>query len=91
MNTDTLALISRILITFSIFSQIAYMIYYKSIKISPITFVTYALASYLMTYVYYKNDGDKFTNRSYFKLVNSTGLLIIAILVLKEQTFINLS
>ena len=77
-----IATVSRILITLAIFLQVGTMIYYKSKVINPISFFLYAIGSLLMCYSYYQQDGKKLTQRTYFKLVNSIGLLAIAVLAL---------
>jgi hypothetical protein len=84
MDINNLALMSRILIMLAIFSQIASMVYYKNKIINPYSFLLYAVGAVIMSYVYYKQDDSKFSQRTVIKLVNSVGLLAIGILALPQ-------
>ena len=69
----------RIMITFALLLQLNHLRTNK--KIFPLTFILWSLASYIISYEYYKQDG-KYTSRIYFKIFNSTLILLIAIMAL---------
>jgi hypothetical protein len=78
-----LQVISRIMITVAIFSQLIHVIYVNKQIYVP-TFIIYAIGSYIMAYCYYTEDNFKFTYRTLFKIFNSTVLLLIGLLCLKK-------
>lgn len=80
MDTEKLSLISRILISISIFGQIFSMIYYNNSHINPFAFIFYLIAMIMMIYVYYEEDDKEITTRNAIKIMNTLGILIIIIL-----------
>jgi hypothetical protein len=72
-----LSMISRVLITIAILSQLFHL--RKNKQIVPSAFFLYSFASFMMAYEYYKMDGDMST-RFLFKMFNSTALLLIGIM-----------
>lgn len=77
MYNLNLGMFVRIMITFGLLLQINHL--RTSKRIYPLTFTLWGLASYIMSYEYYKQDG-KCTSRIYFKIVNATLMLLIAIM-----------
>ena len=80
MNLEKLSLISRILITISIFGQIFSMLYYNNSNINPIAYILYLIGLIIMIYVYYNEDHGNLTTRNTIKILNAIGILIIIIL-----------
>jgi hypothetical protein len=70
--------ISRILITIAILMQLFML--RTSKRLCSTSFFIWSIASYMMTYDYYTKDNKQFSQRVSFKLLNSTMLLLIAIL-----------
>ena len=64
----------RVMITFALLLQLNHL--RTSKRVYPLTFMLWALASYIMSYEYYKQDG-KYTSRVYFKIFNATLILLI--------------
>ena len=89
MNISTISTISRILIAIAFIFQIVTMVSQKTRLINPYAFFLYAIAAYMMSYVYYKED-NKMTQRTYFKIFNSTLIVVIAILALPQVKFLGL-
>lgn len=69
----------RIMITFALLLQLNHLRTNK--KIFPLTFILWSLASYIISYEYYKQDG-KYTTRVYLEIFTATVLLLIAIMAL---------
>ena len=82
MNLEKLSLISRILITISIFGQIFSMLYYNNSNINPIAYILYLIGLIIMIYVYYNEDNEKLTTRNSIKILNALGILTIIILAI---------
>ena len=61
MNTERLTLISRILISISIFAQIFSMVYYNNSHINPFAYIFYLIALIIMIYIYYHEDDEQLT------------------------------
>jgi hypothetical protein len=78
-----LQVISRIMITVAIFSQLIHVIYVNKQIYVP-TFILYAMSNYIMAYCYYEEDNFKITHRILLKLFNSTVLLFIGLLCWKR-------
>jgi hypothetical protein len=72
-----LSMISRVLITIAILSQLFHL--RKNKQIVPSAFLLYSFASYMMAYEYYKMDREM-SSRFLFKMFNSTALLLIGIM-----------
>jgi hypothetical protein len=71
-----LEIISRLLITIGILSQLIHLLYVNKKLFAP-SFFIYALGSYIMTYSYYISD-RMYSSRVLFKILNSTLLLLIS-------------
>lgn len=80
MNTERLSLISRILLSISIFGQIFSMIYFNNALINPIAYFIYLIAMIIMIYVYYNEDDEEITTRNAIKILNTLGIVIIIVL-----------
>lgn len=80
MNTEKLSLISRILLSISIFVQIFSMIYFNNALINPLAYFIYLIAMIIMIYVYYNEDDEEITTRNAIKILNTLGIFIIIIL-----------
>lgn len=77
MNTERLSLISRVLLSISIFGQIFSMIYFNNALINPIAYFIYLIAMIIMIYVYYNEDDEEITTRNVIKILNTLGIVII--------------
>jgi hypothetical protein len=77
MNTERLSLISRVLLSISIFGQIFSMIYFNNALINPIAYFIYLIAMIIMIYVYYNEDDEEITTRNAIKILNTLGIVII--------------
>ena len=85
MNTEKLTLISRILISISIFGQIFSMLYYNNSNINPLAYTIYLISIIIMIYVYYNEDDENLTTRNIIKILNALGILFIIILASTQK------
>ena len=87
MNTLSTFMISRtlirILISYALFSQVMYMLYYNSKKVLASSFYIFSVGTFLMAYKYYLDDNNKMTSRTYFKSINAIMIFIIGYLAMK--------
>lgn len=67
----------RIMIFYSILSQLYFMIKKRTNRILASSFYIWGIASLIMSYVYYKEDDMEFTFRVYFKIITSILLILI--------------
>lgn len=79
MMTPTLPTIARTLILIAIYFQIYSMIRNKNREVNPYAFLLYAIGAAMMIYVYYKEDGDKITQRTTYKILITLGLFAITV------------